>query len=377
MVDDKRGRTPRDTAATELKFRALAGDLRRGILAGDWVPGAKLPTEREMATQSGLSLTTVRRALDELVEQGLIVRRQGAGTFVAQRSPYAKERRTIGVLVPSTTLYYPRVLAGIESALSAASARLVLACSHYDVTREDSEIASLLETGVDGLLLVPTLDIPDPAGRIEQLLALPAPVVLLERRLLDAGPEDRSEHVCTDHEGGAYDALAHLSRLGHTRIGLVCRAPNPTGNAVIRSYRRSAAGLGLTESAEILASHDEWSPARADDAVRRLTRSGATAALVFGDREAAFLEAAAARAGVRVPDDLALVSYDDETADVAAVPLTAVSPPKFRLGQTAVGVLLRRITEGDASPVSQIRLRPRIVVRESCGAAKAVTRLPA
>ncbi|UFU05958.1 substrate-binding domain-containing protein [Ruania halotolerans] len=77
---------------------------------------------------------------------------------------------------------------------------------------------------------------------------------------------------------------------------------------------------------------------------------------------------AARRRGLRVPEDLALVSYDDELADVADVPLTSVAPAKYRVGKLAAEILLRRITDGDAGPVHQVQLRPRIVIRDSCGA---------
>lgn len=93
-----------------------------------------------------------------------------------------------------------------------------------------------------------------------------------------------------------------------------------------------------------------------------------TAALVFGDREATLIGQAVGQRGLRVPDDLVLISYDDETADLAEVPLAAVAPPKFRVGKMAAEVLLRRLIEGDACAVHQVKLRPRIVIRASCGA---------
>ncbi|MDV9193176.1 substrate-binding domain-containing protein, partial [Streptomyces sp. SR27] len=95
--------------------------------------------------------------------------------------------------------------------------------------------------------------------------------------------------------------------------------------------------------------------------------AGVTAALCFGDREAALMLAAARRAGVRVPEDLALISYDNEFADIAETPLTAVSPPKYQLGRLAAQILLRRLAEGEAAPLHQVQLRPRLVVRASCG----------
>lgn len=360
--------------AAGLKFQVLAADLRRRISEREWPPGAKLPTEKDLAAASGLSLTTVRRALDELVEQGLVRRRQGSGTFVAPRAAsLQQDTLTIGLLVPTTTLYYPKVIAGVEATLSANSSRMLLSCYHYEAAEEDKDIDALLAAGVDGLLLVPTLiGIADPVARAETLSNLGVPTVFIERRVLDSGPRDRTEYVRTDHAGGAFDAVEHLSSLGHSDIGLICRHPNPTSVWVVRGYQQATAELGLGEHPAFRAETDDWSPGLADDALAHLLECGVSAALVFGDREAAWLEAAARRAAVRIPDDLALIAYDDESADVAEIPLTAVSPPKYDLGRLAAEILLRRIREGDDTPLHQVSLRPHLVLRASSGRARTV-----
>ncbi|MEV5969478.1 substrate-binding domain-containing protein [Streptomyces sp. NPDC051921] len=357
----------------ELKFRALVAQLRQGMLDGTWPPGGKLPTERALAAEAGVSVTTVRRAYEDLVALGLVERRQGAGTFAAQRPEDQRaDRSVIGVLVPDTAFSYPRVLHGIEKELAAAGARLVLACSHYDPGEEDAAVERLLTAGVHGLLLVPTLHTAtDPARRAEELLALPVPAVLVERRLAAYGPGDPTEHVCTDHEGGAYDAVRHLRGLGHRRLGLVVRSDAPTTAPIESGFARAIADLGLPTPRHESDTLGEWNPERADRAVAALCAAGATAALCFGDREAALVLAAARRAGLRVPEDLALISYDNEFADVAEIPLTAVSPPRFQVGRLAAQILLRRLAEGDATPLHQVQLRPRLVVRASCGAAPA------
>lgn len=360
----------RDADVRGLKFQILADDLRRSILAGIWTPGSRLPTEQQLAAETGFSLTTIRRALDELVALDLVVRRQGSGTFVAEPALRTTDsRRTVGLLLPSTSSYYPRVLQGVEEALRAAGASLRLATYSYDEAAEDGAIRHLLDAGVDGLVLVPTLDtLADPVARVAELARLTVPVVLLERSLVTARAADESEHVCSDHEGGAYDAVTHLHRLGHTRIAVLTRVNAATQSGVVRGARQALEDLGLEASLFFEATNVVWESDRAGGALAALRRMRATAALVFGDREAALLEGAARRRGMQVPDDLALVSYDDETADLAEVPLTAVSPAKYALGRTAADVLLRRLREGDACPLHQIRLRPRLVVRESCGA---------
>ncbi|HEY9372721.1 GntR family transcriptional regulator, partial [Streptomyces sp.] len=244
-------------------------ELRRGILDGTWPPGSKLPTERALAAETGLSVTTVRRAYEDLVALGLVERRQGAGTFAAQRPDEEAGRRVdrgvVGVLVPDTAFYYPRVLQGIEKELARAGARLVLACSSYDPAEEDAAVARLLSSGVHGLLLVPTLHTAtDPGRRAEELLALPVPAVLVERRLAAHGPGDPTEHVCTDHEGGAYDAVRHLRGLGHERLALVVRSDAPTTAPIESGFARAVADLGLREPVCVRERMAGWDAARAD-----------------------------------------------------------------------------------------------------------------
>ncbi|GAA1575421.1 substrate-binding domain-containing protein [Dactylosporangium maewongense] len=361
--------TRQPQTSRELKFRRLAGELRRGIIDGTWPAGSKLPTEQSLATETGLSINTVRRAYQELATSGLVVRRQGAGTFVTtQVASVPAGQRVVGVLIPDMTLYWPRALHGIETALSAARARMVLVCSNYDARAEDAAIKELLGAGVDGLLLVPSLhEVADPPARVAQLRALPVPVVLVERRLLGVGPADAMEHVCTDHGGGAYDAVRHLHAFGHRRIGLVLRADGPNMAPIRSGFEQARASLGLPRIPVQQDRMAAWDAERADLALTGLRADDVTAALCFGDREACLLLGAARRAGVRVPHDLAIIAYDNEFADAAEVPLTAVSPPKFRLGQLAAQVLLQRMEYGEAFPVHQLRLRPRLVVRASCG----------
>lgn len=355
--------------ARDLKFRELATQLRERMRDGSWPSGSRLPTEHELARSSGTSVSTVRRAVDDLVAEGLVVRRQGAGTFVAAPESggggRSAQRRLIGALIPDAAFYYPRVLQGIEECLSAAGARLLFACSNYDQAREAKDLDDMLDAGVDGLLLVPTLGGGEsPQRQLRRLAALPVPTILVERHGFSAG--DTNEFVCTNHEAGAYDAVRHLAALGHRNIALVLRDGSPTTEPVSRGFHQAITELGCTTD-EFCAKKEEWSPATADRCLAMLRGTGATAAVCFGDRQAALLVTAARRAGLNVPADLALVAYDDEIADLAEVPLTAVAPPKHQLGRTAADLLLRRL-EQPLLPLHQIMLRPSLTVRDSCGA---------
>ena len=100
----------------DLKYLGVT-HLRDAIRSRAYLPGGKLPTEQEIATAHTVSLTTVRRAMQMLAAEGLVVRRQGAGTFVSEGAAPAGQRGSevaVGVVVPDTTMYFPRVLKGIE-----------------------------------------------------------------------------------------------------------------------------------------------------------------------------------------------------------------------------------------------------------------------
>lgn len=370
----------RSLESKPLKFMALAEDLRRGIKAGTWPVGTKLPTEQELVRSTGYSLNTVRHAIDVLVNDEHVERRHGAGMFVIERiRRQSLGRVAVGVLLPDTSQYFPKILQGIETVLSAANSSLVLASYGYDPAREDEAVKSILDTGVDGLLLVPTIR-PE-ADQYEQatrLLGLSAPVVLVERNFSALGPIDPTEYVCSNHQTGAFEAVRHLHSMGHTRIALCLREKSITGSSIRLGYEAAIAQLGIEAPLVISASKESWEATRANAVIEQLLENRSTAALVFGDREAAILEGAARRKGVSIPEDFALVSYDDETADIAEVPLTAVSPHKNRVGRLAAQILLQRLDEGDESPVHQIYVKPRIVVRDSCGAlvAAALTLTP-
>jgi DNA-binding LacI/PurR family transcriptional regulator len=72
--------------------------------------------------------------------------------------------------------------------------------------------------------------------------------------------------------------------------------------------------------------------------------------------------------GRRVPEDVSLIAYDDVMAHLLEVPLTAVSPPKYEVGRQAAALLARRLMEGEAAPVQHLLLKPRLVIRNTCGA---------
>lgn len=355
-----------DDGMNSARYRSLAAELVASIDAGRWRVGDRIPTERELAAIHQVGIGTVRRAVELLVRRQLVERRQGSGTFVRGRG--ARRAGLVGLVMPSSVYYYPQIIDGVGGALTAADVRMMLACTNYDPAAELAEARRLVEAGVDGLLIAPTLfAVPDPDQYLADLRGLGVPAVLVERRPPDPAPDDATEFVCSNIVGGAYAAVRHLVGLGRRRLGHLGRLGTATADDVAAGFTAAVADLGVRAPGKTVVRRSGWDAAQLAEFARACAQHKVSGLLAHGDREAALLLGHLRTAGLRVPEDIAVISHDDEVADIAEIPLTAVAPPKAEVGRLAATVLLRRIAAGPAAPPTQIRLQPTLTIRASCG----------
>nr|WP_223183288.1 MULTISPECIES: LacI family DNA-binding transcriptional regulator [unclassified Streptomyces] len=339
----------------------------------------------ELAERLGVSPVTARRDVELLAGRGLLDRVHGQVSWPERQGggegARPAEGLVIGLLAPSATYYFAEVIQGAHEAAARAGARLVLRISDYRPEEDRARTEGLLAAGAEGVLVAPgwrgTEDRP---AYGDWLAELPVPAVLLERTAEPGSPLDGLDRVSSDHGHGVLLALRHLLSLGHATPLLVARLDSPTALAVRAGYADALKTLGLAEPRPVVDSVSaEADPEGFERAVRTLhdaVRSGLTsAALVHNDVDAIEVVQRLAQLGVRVPQDLALIAYDDEVAALADIPLTAVAPPKRQVGRHAAELLLERLTErpGEDAARRHLGLLPRLRVRESCGAAGAGT----
>ncbi|MFD7066505.1 substrate-binding domain-containing protein [Streptomyces sp. NPDC059913] len=338
----------------------------------------------DLATLLGVSPVTARRDVEELAGRGLLDRVHGSvswpqdaagpATGPGAGSGPAGGGPVLGMLAPSSTYYFAEVIRGAHEAAARAGARLVLRISDYRPQEDQARTEGLLSAGAEGLLVAPGWQDPgDPAAFGDWIASLPAPTVLLERRPAAGSPLDGLDRVCSDHAYGVLLAVRHLVRLGHGAPLLMARADSPTAVAVRSGYAEALAAHGLRAPQAVIDSvPSELFPDAFEQAVRALREavlSGvATAALVHNDVDAIQVVQRLAELGVRVPDDLALIAYDDEVAALADTPLTAVAPPKRDVGRHATELLVERLGQGAGAPRRHLTLLPQLRVRDSCGA---------
>ena len=253
---------------------------------------------------------------------------------------------------------------------------MLLYCAGYNPQREREALAEARQAGVDGILMAPSLHIADLDVRQRYLDELRAarravptvPTVYVERRL----PDDDAEFVSSDPVAGAALAVRHLAGLGRRRIAFIGPTRSAPAEAIYAGYRRGLADARLAEDADLVLRTHTWGrePQQDEAAVRALMSLAQppVGILCMGDEYAFRVYYTLRSIGVRVPQDVSLVAYDDVVAHLLEVPLTAVSPPKYEVGRQAAGLLCRRLAEGAAAPIQQVILKPRLVVRGTCGA---------
>ncbi|MFF9214208.1 MULTISPECIES: LacI family DNA-binding transcriptional regulator [unclassified Streptomyces] len=331
---------------------------------------------REVAAELGVSSITVRRDVEVLAERGLLARVHGgavlpetaAGAAPASRSvgPGGRER-VAGLVVPAADYYFPEVIKGAREAAAERGIRLVLGITQYDPEQERAQVRHLLAEGVDGLLITPC----GPAGEVSLPDDAGVPYVLVERRAGDDAID--AEQVVSDHAYGARIAVRHLAEAGagRTRIGLLLREDSPHRDAVREGFLAGLAAVGLPGAeSSVFRLPAPGRPEERERVLREFTEAAATgrfdAALVHNDRDAIVLLQRLRAAGVRVPEEVAVVAYDDEVAALADIPLSAVAPPKHAVGAAAVDLLARRLADPDRAR-HRVTILPELRVRESSG----------
>lgn len=277
--------------------------------------------------------------------------------------------KIIGVVVNDLTNgFFAELAVGVDMVVQSAGFVQFLSNTGESIDRQREVIASMREHGISGLIVSPARG--TQAADLKPIVAAGIPVVVAVRNV----PGAKVSSIVSDNQEGLFAAVQHLAALGHDRIAFLGGFPDTAVfEERVAGYRAAMVACGKNFVAELVVSS---APSRAGgvDAVGRALVIGdrPTAAVCFNDA-VAFGVCDGLRARRLEPGhDFAVVGFDDVIEAKTAVPaLTTVSVDPQGMGQRAAQLLLKQINAGKAeaeSLVSSVRL----VVRETCGAAKAM-----
>jgi LacI family transcriptional regulator len=335
----------------------------------------KAATIRDVAERAGVSVASVSRVLTgagvvaeptrskvlEAVEALSYVPHSGARSLSTSRTD------VVGVILPDLFgEFFSELIRGMDLACRAQGRHLIVSSSHDDAANAAAAIRSM-RGRVDGLIVLsPHLD----SGELTASLSGRLPVLLMNGGDLDG----QQPSMAVDNTGGARAAVEHLLALGRRRIAHV---GGPTGNVEARERKQGYLDAISAAGAEPILAQGEFTQASGFAAAARLLGSTDRPDAIFAANDAMAIGVLLAiqEAGLRCPEDVAVVGFDDvPIADLVRPALTTLHIDIAGMGRRAVERLLAQVEGGAmtqpqaANDAAREIIAPRLVVRQSCGA---------
>jgi LacI family transcriptional regulator len=270
---------------------------------------------------------------------------------------------TIGLVIPdNSNPFFAELARWIEEAGFDAGYTTVLANSAEQPERERRYVSTLLSKRVDGLIVAPS---GGDDGALRRLLgAVKIPVVMVDR---DGAPPT-ADVVLYDNAGGSYEATRHLLQLGHTRIGCIAGpAGVPPVAARVEGFRRALAEAGVDVAPDAIITADfHFTGGRSGAAKLLETGEGFTALFAANDLMAAGAVRELTARGISVPEEMSVLGFDDAPlAEMISPALTTVRQPLQQMADTAVSLLLGRMSGREDGPPVRRVLPTSLVIRDS------------
>jgi LacI family transcriptional regulator len=329
-------------------------------------------TLNELAKATGFSISTVSRALNDTgypvndeTRQKILdaATRLGYRPNLIARGLKTDRTYTIGLIVDNiVSPFTPLIIRGIQDHLKTYNYFSVIINADWDPEAETEAIHQLVSRSIDGIIFVeshlrgthPALDLAN------------KPYVFVHR--LFSWTVGNS--VLVDERYGARLAVEHLAKLGHRRIAFI---NGPQGwdaseNRLI-GYKEALEQLGIPYD-QSLVREGNWEVQSGYPAAKKFLELPERPTAIFAANDLMALGAiyAIQEAGLRVPEDMAIVGYDDrEITSISRPTITTVTLPCYEMGQTSAQLLLSQL-ENQTEMEEPIRVQGKLIVRESCGA---------
>ena len=327
------------------KYQQVVEWIRQCLDTGKLQTGDKLESENEIGLRFGISRQTVRHALSILEREGIIESRQGSGNYVlpvkevSESSPRKNMNSKTAVVVSTYVNGYifPKIIQGMEKVLEKENWKIRITFTHNRYETERKVLTQLIEDeDVDGLIIEPART------------GLPSPNLEYYRKLQERGipivffhsyfREMDIPHVSIDDKRAGYLAAEHLIEQGHRKIAGIFKLDDGQGQRRFSGYIQALSEYGMkirNQQVVWLDTEEEQDMAVSKERIFRRLR-GCTGCVCYNDEVANHLIELCGEAGIRVPEDLSLVSIDNsDLARLGSVLLTSVVHPMEELGQKA------------------------------------------
>ncbi len=336
----------------------------------------KKTTIKDIARMADVSHTTVSRALNnksriksETKEKILSIARElnYLPNFIA-RSLVMKQTKTLGLVI--TTIanpFYTELSQGIETTAINLGYNIILCSTNYDLSIEKQHIDMLRSKGVDGIIFT-SAHMGD--RNIIALAEEGFPMILVNRRTYHPMVKEKIDYIGVDNILGGFLAVEHLIKLGHDRIGVIGgSSESSVGFERLEGGKKALAAYGREVIGDYFLEGDflKGSGYRGGKEFLKMNRPP-TAIFATNDYMALGTYQAIVEEGMKVPEDMALIGFNDiEFTSMKGIELTTIGQKKFEMGALAVKTLVERIEGRKVGPSKEIVLEPELIIRKTCG----------
>ncbi|MEA5069182.1 MAG: GntR family transcriptional regulator [Christensenellaceae bacterium] len=349
--------------STAFLYHRVYNALKARIASGELKPGGKLPGEKELTDAFSVSGITVKKALNMLAEQGLVVRIPGRGTFVRDQDAAASAQakpQLVGVILEHVASPFGlTMMYELDRLLGQAGLRMVVRFSYCDRARETEEIAFLRTLGVRGLIVMPSHG-QNYNPEILKLVLNGFPMILIDKKL--DGIDVPS--VRTDNPAALRDLVMHLARSGRRRIGLIATAEGNATSTVERrrGFRQGLREAGLADGPECALPFERApeTPEVYEDAVRRIAQylvryQAELDAIVCTEYSIVpKLVRAAADLKLELTKRVEVCSVDEDDMAPAGYTFTHMKQDEAAIAERAVALLLERLNAPAHGPAQDV-----------------------
>jgi len=360
------------------KYSIVREYIKSKILDGTYEPNQKIGSESELMEWFNVSRHTVRLAIGDLVTQGWLYRKQGAGTYCAERKetgPGDNNLKNIAIITTYISDYiFPSIIRGAESYLSKNDYQVSIYSTDNNHESEKQILEKILTYHVDGVIIEPTKSaISNP--NINYYLNLEKsdiPYIMINAYYDELEPLS----ITINDEKGGFMQTEHLIEHGHQNIIGFFKTDDLQGTKRMKGFLKAHRAHQVPiKPSNIVTYHTQEKMSKPreelEKALSQLKGERPTAIVCYNDELAMLLLEVLREQNIKVPEDISLIGYDDSVLSrVSEVKLTTIKHPQSEMGETAAKMMLdlldgKSSSQSENQEMESIVYEPQLVIRNS------------
>ena len=344
------------------KYQLIASELRTEIQSGQLSAGHMLPTEEQLSLRFSASRQTIRQALSILVDESLIAKQRGSGSRVLAQASAQKSGNIAVIATYISDYIFPGILREAQSVFAANQYSAILSATRNSVYHERQILQDLLNKPVDGILVEGTKTaLPNPnLDLYQKLMERNIPIVFFNGFYADLAC---SVSVYADNFGGGYQLVQHLLKKGHSSIAGIFKSDDIQGHERYSGYITALrdAGKMIADSSVFWYTTESRDELFTEELAKRIAECSAV--VCYNDEIAFRLIPLLTSHGIRVPQDVAIASFDNSAlSELSPIKITSLSYGEQNIGKVAAETLLKCIA---GHPAESLSLRWTLVEKDS------------